>query len=126
MPNRFCQGCTAPLPIQNGRHQPRKFCETCRPPRNRGKDERVAEIRPGVQADALSLVAATRAALLEADRLSRPESVLVLNLAKSIDDGGHSGASLASLSNAYSRALTVALADAEKADASADVTWDVG
>ncbi len=143
MPARECLDCHAALPLQKGRHQPRKYCTTCRPPRNRPKvvnvapaevvaqvvaqvAPRVTEIRPGAQTESLTLVAATTTRLAELSRLGTPEAVLVLSLARSIDDGGHSGASLASLSNAYARALTVATQDAQESDAADGVSWDVG
>ena len=120
---RACEQCGAALPIHKGRHRPRKFCATCRPSKAAAP---ITEIRPGAQTESLTLVAATTARLAELSRLGTPEAVLVLSLAKSIDDGGHSGASLASLSNAYARALTVATQDAQESDAADGVTWDVG
>jgi hypothetical protein len=51
---------------------------------------------------------------------------LVLALAQSIDDGGHSGASLASLSREYSRALLAAVAEAKEQAEADGVAWDVG
>lgn len=123
---RACVKCGGPLPVHNGRHRPRKFCTTCRPSRNRGTEQRVTEIRPGAQTDGLTLVAATTARLAELGRLGTPQSVLVLNLARSIDDGGHSGASLASLSGAYSRALVAAEQGADDKAEGDGVEWGVG
>lgn len=124
---RTCERCGTALPVHKGAHRPRKFCTDCRPPQRRDEiqPERVTEIRPGASVDGLSLVAATTTRLADSGRLGTPEAVLVLNLAKSIDDGGHSGASLASLSTAYSKALAAATAGvAEVKDE--DVSWGVG
>lgn len=102
---------------------------TCRPPQNRkplDEAQRVTEIRPGAQTDGLTLVAATTTRLAELGRLGTPQSVLVLNLARSIDDGGHSGASLASLSGAYSRALVAAEQGADDKAEGDGVEWGVG
>lgn len=74
------------------------------------------------------LVAATTAKLEAAGKATEPEGILVLALAQSIDEGGHSGASLASLSREFGRALDVALrdADGEDADVVDGIEWGVG
>ena len=59
-----------------------------------------------------TLHAATLQRLAEHGQATTPEGVLVLELARQIDAGGHSGASLASLSGAFSKALVIAMKDA--------------
>lgn len=108
-----CLKCRAPIPPQKGRQQPRKYCVTCRPPRNRGSASVTtlpAREPPPVQ---VSLESATRQRLESVRREADPEGLLVIELARQIEAGGHSGASLASLSNAYSKALAAAMKDAQ-------------
>jgi hypothetical protein len=73
-----------------------------------------------------SLAAVTEVKLQAAGRRNEPEGVLVLNLARSIDAGGHSGASLASLSREYSRALASALPQVDESAEDDGIDWQVG
>jgi hypothetical protein len=122
---RTCKQCGSTIPIQKGRHRPRIYCTTCRPPRKaQPAGELVVGTFGGVRGET-SLLAATERKLVEAGRRDEPAAVLVLNLARSIDAGGHSGASLASLSREFSRALADALPPAAS-KAADDIDWDVG
>ena len=135
--NRSCGQCHAPLPVQKGRHQPRKFCTTCRPPRNRGKSAatvpvtpvnppKIREIRPGAAEKPQTLTEASEARLRDAGRLSDPSALVVLAVARSIEEGGHSGASLAALSREFRAALASALDGVEAEVADDGVSWGVG
>lgn len=73
-----------------------------------------------------SLADATEARLNAVGRRNEPEGVLVMSLARSIDAGGHSGASLASLSREFGRAMEVALRDVgEDAEVVDGIDWGV-
>lgn len=127
---RQCQTCGGPMPTPKvGR--PRLNCEKCAPPRlgmsKPTPPVSVTEIRPGAGGSA-TLVEATEASLREIGRLSDPRGIVAVELAKSIEAGGHSGASLASLSREFRAAFAEALVPAEDADAVEDdgVSWDVG
>ncbi len=121
-----CVKCGAPLPLSRGRHRPRKFCTTCRPSRAKsplnGPVEGPIVLHPDAQGD---LVSATVRKLRAAGKDAEPEGLVVIELAKSIAAGAHSGSSLAALSREYTRALAAAVAAADEA-ADDDVTWDVG
>ncbi len=128
---RQCRGCNGPIPPQKGPGHPREFCEDCRPSPPKASPSPpspvVSEIRPGAQTENLTLAAASMAKLRAAAVLDAPQGVLVMQLARSIDQGGHSGASLASLSREYGRALDAALAVGKAPTAADDgVQWDVG
>lgn len=71
------------------------------------------------------MTVATERRLREADRLDDPAALVVLELARSIDAGGHSGSSLASLSREFRMALEAALLPVSD-EADSDVHWDVG
>ena len=60
-----------------------------------------------------SLYDATLAELASVGRDRCPEGVLTLELARQIGAGGHSGASLAALSGAYSKARAAAMDGAQ-------------
>jgi hypothetical protein len=136
---KTCKKCGGPLPVHKGRHRPRVFCERCRPPRRQGQEGQAPDpMAVGVvlagafgsagvlDAGPASLAVVTEAKLRAAGRRDEPEGVLVLNLARSIDAGGHSGASLASLSREYSRALAAALPSVDAAAEDDGVDWQVG
>jgi len=125
---RTCRKCNGAIGVQSGPGRPRTLCVTCSPRKGQQpvSAPRVTELRPGVAEQIPSLAEATERALRDAGRLTDAGSVVVLEIAKSIDGGGHSGASLASLSREFRAALEAALAvQAEKA-ADDGVTWDVG
>ncbi len=126
---KTCERCGNELPVHNGRHRPRKYCTDCRPSHQRKplpSGPKVREIHPGASSS-ISLEASSRVALAAADVTDTPQGVLVMTIAKSIDGGGHSGASLAALSREYSRALADAIAASTKAaDIGDGVEWGVG
>ena len=119
-------GCTVGIPPQQGSARPRKYCTTCRPPRNR-KNPRVVELpkpvderpAPGQPATKTPpLVESYRKQLEEAERLDTPEGALVLHLAMLFALGQHTAAGAASLSRELRAAMDVALRGAPaKADA---------
>jgi hypothetical protein len=74
----------------------------------RGVEQRAAAPVPAQGA----LETATEKRLSGCSRLFTPEGVLVLELARRIDAGGHAGSALASLANAYAKALDAATKDA--------------
>jgi hypothetical protein len=86
----------------------------------------VREIRPGAQVEGQTLAAASAERLTAAGRLDEPEGVLVMTLARAIDDGGHSGSALAVLSREFARALAVAAGEGRRASGAGEVDWDVG
>ena len=121
---RKCRKCGGNLPVHKGRHRPRVYCTTCRPPRNRGKAATVTLIEPvelGV-----SLVEATRVKL--GALATEPEGVVVLKLAASIDAGGHSGASEAALAGRFAQLLAAALTAAESSGGELvdGIDWGIG
>jgi hypothetical protein len=125
---RKCVDCDAPLAPPKGRGRPPKRCDPCRGIEPEAAAAPVVrEIRPGVAQSIPTLAEATERKLREAERLDDPAALVVLQLARSIDAGGHSGASLASLSREFRAALDSALADAAPAAAQGDgVDWNVG
>lgn len=129
MPATRCEKCGGPLPAHRGRHRPRKFCLTCRPPRDRGKPTPsgvVSEIRPGATAAQVDLVEATEKRLRDADKMADPMGLAVLEMARSIAAGGHSGASLASLVREFRACLDLTLTPTAASVAEQDVDWGVG
>lgn len=131
MARSSCLKCQGPIAPQSGRHQPRKYCTTCRPPRDRKAvrlvEPTVSEIRPGASREVSTVVEATERRLRELGRLGDPSAMVVLQLARSIDKGGHSGASLASLSREFRAAMAEAVTDAAPAAADDDgVSWGLG
>ncbi len=123
MPTTNCQKCGAEIPPQAGRQQPRKYCEACRPPRNRpnprvielpnytGPTDALAEA-VGAAAPRTGLVDALRRQLEAAGRLDTPEGALVMELAELMAAGR--GKHTASGAAALSRELRAALVDALK------------
>lgn len=114
MTERKCEACGSAIAQQPGRHRPRKFCTTCRPPKAAPVAGTVTRIHrePAGGADE-SMVAATRAELRAAGRDATSEGQLALILAGQIESGAHSGSSLASLSTAWIKAKAEALKGAE-------------
>ena len=123
---RICKKCSAPLPPQNGRHRPRKYCTDCHPPRGRlavPAMSVVPDLDPGRLAGTLAEATADRLAVL--GLAGDPAALLLLRLAKSIDDGGHSGSSLAALSREFSRSLA-SLSVGSPGEAESDgIQWGV-
>jgi hypothetical protein len=124
---RQCLQCSAPIPPQQGRQQPRKYCETCRPPRKRPnpnagpvlvlhapEDARPA---PSVEpaSDPVGVTSATLQRLTEAERLATPEGAVALHLARLIDLGDYNAQGAAALAKAHAEALARATAGAKSA-----------
>ena len=127
---RTCSKCNVALPVHKGRHRPRKFCVLCRPPRlaKGAPTTSTAVVMQMAQDDPQhSLVAAVEAKLVEVDKRNDPVGVLLVKLAASIDEGGHSGASLAALSREVVRVLSGLLGQDAGADAEIveGVEWGV-
>lgn len=118
---KVCRGCARRLPAQRGPGRPRLYCEECRPT----GEGAATPIRPHLDS-VPSLASATREALVSADRLGTAAGVLVMNMAATIDEGGHSGSSLAALSREYRAALADALSNASVEDAEAEDVWKIG
>lgn len=108
--------CGNQIPPQQGSARPRKYCETCRPPRNR-KNPRVIQLStdpPKAPASAQAgpgpgLVGSYRAQLGKAERLETPEGALVMHLATLFASGEHTAAGAASLSRELRAAMDAAL-----------------
>lgn len=120
-------GCPVGIPPQQGPAQPRKYCTTCRPPRNR-RNPRVIDLPPpaavldtaAVPAELpeLPVLAAYRQQLTEAGRLDTPEGAHVLHLADLFTHGAHTAAGAAALSKELRAAMGSALRGAPaRADA---------
>jgi hypothetical protein len=116
---RTCAECGVSIPPQQGSARPRKYCVTCRPPRNR-KNPRVIDL-PGRQEspadaepDESPLVVSYRTVLEKADRLSTPEGAHVMHLAALFASGQHTAAGAASLSRELRAAMESALVDAPR------------
>lgn len=112
-------GCGATIPAQQGSARPRKYCLTCRPPRNR-PNPRVIELpkqhaEPSVPAeDGSPLTRAYRRQLTDAERLDTPEGQHVMHLVALFDTDGHTAAGAASLSKELRSAMELALRGAPK------------
>lgn len=111
-------GCGEVIPPQQGSARPRKYCTTCRPPRDR-KNPRVIELsdRGGKQVEAaqpVPLVESYRRQLETAERLETPEGALVLHLATLFASDGHTASGAAALSRELRAAMEVALRGAAK------------
>lgn len=123
--------CGAVIPPQQGSARPRKYCEECRPPRNR-KNPRVIELptpdRPSAvpdlgDPDEAALVAMYRKQLETAERVESPEGALVMHLANLFANGQHTAAGAATLSRELRAAMEMALRGAPKsADALDELT----
>jgi hypothetical protein len=118
-------GCGAVIPPQQGSARPRKYCEECRPPRNR-KNPRVIEL-PQREAPARTdepdlppLAEAYRKQLEQAERLETPEGAHVMHLAVLFASGQHTAAGAASLSRELRSAMETALRGAPKAEDALD------
>lgn len=106
--------CDRPLPPHKGRQRPRKFCEVCRPPRNRPNPRAIqlaVADTPPVPADP-PLVASCRKRLAAAGREADPLGAQALLLAEMLAAGGHTAAGAASLSRELRAAMDAALAGA--------------
>lgn len=118
-------GCDEVIPPQPGSARPRKYCTTCRPPRER-KNPRVVDMPDRDAAPKtpspgrLSLVATYRRQLEEAERLDTPDGALVLQLAELFELGDHTASGAASLSRELRAAMEVALRGAAKQGDSID------
>ena len=83
----------------------------------------VPDLDPGRLAGTLAEATADRLAVL--GLAGDPAALLLLRLAKSIDDGGHSGSSLAALSREFSRSLA-SLSVGSPGEAESDgIQWGV-
>jgi hypothetical protein len=116
---RICDtdGCDTVIPPQQGSARPRKYCETCRPPRNR-PNPRVIKLPTTAasdQSEPTGLVASYRQRLEEAERLNTPEGEHVLLLANLLAGSGHTAAGAASLSRELRAAMEEALKHAPRA-----------
>lgn len=107
--------CGATIPPQKGSARPRKYCEACRPSRNR-PNPRVIQLPTVEQPDvpAPALTAAYQRQLVEADRLDAPEGAHVMFLAELFAAGGHTAAGAASLSKELRAAMELALRGAPR------------
>lgn len=124
-----CVKCGAPLPLSRGRHRPRKFCLTCKPSRAKtvenGPVDAPAEVTV-IHGGDIGLVDATTRKLRAVGKLAEPEGLVVVELAKAIVNGAHSGSSLAALSREYTRALAAACPQAGDVADDDGVQWGVG
>jgi hypothetical protein len=124
---RQCLECSTPIPPQQGRSQPRKYCETCRPPRKRPNPNATPVLQlhapedgrtaPNAEpaSDATSVTAATLQRLTEAERLATPDGAVVMHLARLIDVGDYNAQGAAALAKAHAEALERATRGAKSA-----------
>lgn len=112
-----CAGCGGEIE-QPGPGRPRKYCTTCRPPRNR-RNPRVVQLpEPEKPAAAEKphapggLVESYRARLEAAECLNTPEGAHALHLAELLAAGSHTASGAAALSKELRAAMTEALKDA--------------
>lgn len=104
-------GCDEGIPPQQGSARPRKYCTTCRPPRDR-KNPRVIDMPdrdPATAPVRASLVESYRKQLEAAGRLDTPDGALVLHLATLFTSGDHTASGAAALSRELRAATEVAL-----------------
>lgn len=117
---RLCEQCGCEIEQQKGPARPRKYCTTCRPPRNR-RNPRLIDApqeteTAGVEVSFVTggklpqLVESYRARLQEAGRLDTPEGAHAMHLAQLLATGEHTASGAASLS----RELRMAMAEALK------------
>lgn len=121
---RTCEQCGAKIPPQKGSARPRKFCATCRPPRNRpnprviktprtdeGQEASAApvDLPTGRKPGRPGLVETYRRQLEAAERLETPEGAHVLLLAELLAGDGHTAAGAASLSRELRAAMEEAM-----------------
>jgi hypothetical protein len=116
-------GCGEVIPPQQGSARPRKYCTTCRPPRDR-KNPRVIDLpdrdEPKSRPVRASLVETYRRQLEDAERLDTPDGALVISLATLFESGDHTASGAASLSRELRAAMEVALRGAAKQGDSID------
>lgn len=116
MARQACEACGRAF--EPKRTTQRFCCATCR---QRGHRGAVVTDLSEVRGD-LTLVEATKVALVEAGRERTPAGVRALLLAADLDRGGDTGSARASLSKAHGEALDAALKGAPtKADAVDDL-----
>ncbi|MFD6071384.1 hypothetical protein, partial [Amycolatopsis lurida] len=114
-----CEQCGATIPPQQGSARPRKFCTTCRPPRNR-PNPRVIDLKASPEAPEApqrpvsGLVASYQRQLEAVERLDTPEGAHVMHLAALFVSGNHTAAGAASLSKELRAAMEDAVKGAPK------------
>lgn len=110
--------CGNPIPAQVGRARPRKWCTTCRPPRNRTKPPAaVLKLsRPGAgrggpvaTSSPTPVTDETRATLAKVGRETSWQGAAALTVAREIDRGNASASGLAALVKSHREAMTAAL-----------------
>jgi len=110
-------GCGREIPPQVGPGRPRTKCDECSPKRirNRGRAS-VVRLAPAATGGGPaapepdgSLSGTVRAQLAAHGRDTTPDGVLALTLAASIDQGTHTGSSLAALAREFRTVLAAAL-----------------
>lgn len=113
---RICEAptCENVIPPQKGSARPRKFCVTCRPPKNR-PNPRVIGLGglPVEESPPLSehpVVAQYRQRLTDAGRLETTKGAVVMHLAALFAAGDHTAAGAASLARQLLAAEEAALA----------------
>lgn len=118
---RVCatEGCGRRIPVQQGRSRPRKYCTTCRPPRNRTNPRTVAVPPPEETQETQELpplVESYRRQLDQAGRLSTPEGAHVLLLAQLLAQSasGTTPSGAAALSRELRAAMELALRGAPR------------
>jgi hypothetical protein len=106
---RTCQKCGAKIPPQKGSARPRKYCESCRPPRNR-PNPRVVQLRPEDPGrhDEHPMVASYRKRLVALGAVDTHEGQQVLLLCTLLSTGPHTAAGAASLSRELRGAMEAA------------------
>ena len=113
--------CGNPIPPQQGRSRPRKYCTTCHPPKRTPKPAEVVAL-PERRPSSGSVTAATERELQEAGRDGTADGVVALHLAGLLDAGDYNAQGAAALSKAHREALAEALKGAVK---KADVIDDI-
>lgn len=113
--------CGATIPPQNGSARPRKYCVTCRPPRNRANprvvnlsDTQATKHQKEPPQDEAPVLAAYRRQLVTAERLDTPEGAHVMHLAALFATGNHTSSGAASLSRELRAAMEEALKGAPR------------
>lgn len=105
---RACEACGRSFQAKNDRH---RFCSaSCRQRGHRG-----ASVVPLDGAGEQGVEAATRARLEDAGRVSSPEGMSALLLARKLDQGGDTGSAMAALAKQHLSSLEAALRDVEVA-----------
>jgi hypothetical protein len=125
---RVCEtpDCGATIPPQQGSARPRKFCVTCRPPRNR-KNPRIITLPDPMKPTVVPIIESSaehqpsdglervyQEQLRAADRLNTPDGAHVMLLASLFANGQHTAAGAAALSRELRAAMEVALRGANR------------